>query len=141
VKLINIFQKEILNNKVRRQFFTYIIIGGFAAFIDFALLFFLTSIMGVYYILSTTIAYPVGALTHFFLNKYLNFKIHDRNLIHQLLIYVIINIFGLGLTLGIMYIFVEFFNLWYLLAKVIAILIVVFYSFNMHKSFTFKEKW
>ncbi len=138
MKAVNYFKAMLLDTKLRRLFLIYVIIGGISALVDFSILFILTSIIGVYYIFSAIISYPFGAATHFLLNKYLNFRKHDRKFVRQLLTYIVINVIGLGITLTIMYVLVEYFNLLYLYAKMIAVFLVLFYSFNMHRAFTFR---
>ncbi len=138
VEAVDFFKAMLLDRGVRRQFIIYVLIGGISATIDFSVLFTFTSILGVYYIYSTIVAYPCGAATHFLLNKYFNFKRHEKRLINQVMTYVMVNFVGLCITLTIMYILVEYFGLLYLYAKAIAVFLVLFYSFNMHRAFTFR---
>jgi len=123
----------------QRRFILYVIIGGFAALFDLAIVFTLTSIVGIYYLLSVVISYPVATFIHFIMNKYLNFRNKSKKLMQQFLVFVAINLVSLTLTIIIMYILVEWFYVHYLLAKITAMIIVVFFSFNMHRVITFRS--
>ena len=122
----------------KNKFIRYVIIGSFATSVNLVLMFILTSILGLYYMLSLFISYPIGTFTHFFMNKYLNFKNRTSRPAKQLIVYWSINLSGLVITATIMYILVEFVGIWYLIANVIASCIVVIYSFHMHKRITFR---
>ena len=129
---------NLLQTGYKNRFIRYVVIGSIAASVNLAMMFILTSILGIYYMLSVFIAYPVGTFTHFFMNKYLNFKNRTTRPGKQLIVFWSINLSGLMMTAGIMYILVESAHIWYLIANVIAACIVVTYSFNMHKRITFR---
>ena len=57
----------------------------------------------------------------------------------QFLKYVLIGFLGTGLDFLILYFLVEFLHLFYLLAAIISIIIVVWLSFTLNKFWTFKD--
>lgn len=121
-----------------RQFMMYTAIAGLAAIIELSLLYLLTSVIGIYYIISVIIAYPVAVATNFLLNKFINFKNRSRKVMKQVTIFIMINLGGLGLTVFIMYLLVEYLNIWYLLARVMCYAVTLLYSFTLHKHVTFR---
>jgi len=133
-----IYNYAIRQMKKHRQFIIYVLIGGIAAIIDFTTVFVLTSLLGIFYIVSVMLSYPLATFVHFIMNKKFNFRCTSRKVMRQFCIFIVINLVAMGLTIVIMYAMVEYLGMWYLLAKFIAMWIVVFYSFNMNRMFTFK---
>jgi putative flippase GtrA len=137
-KVHKFFKKSIL--KSLKLLIIYVFLSGIAALIELSLLYFFTSVLNIYYIISVIPSYLIGGSIQFILIKYFNFKNKSKKIIKQASIYLLVIAGGFLLTLCFMYIFVEFFNIWYLFARIITIIIVLVYSFNMHKYFTFRHK-
>jgi len=120
-----------------RLFFGYVMIASIATVLDIVLLFTLTEYLHIWYFLSAFISYSTGMGINFSLNKYFNFKNKSLDILPQFGIFVTVALIGLGLNQLIIYSLVEFAGLWYMLAKLISICIVVSWSFYGHKRFTF----
>jgi len=115
----------------------YVSLGLFGEIVDFTLLFVLTSFLNVFYLLSAIIAYLSGMIANFFLHKNITFKYHTNNFWKSLASffrYSMISISGLIITLILMSIFVELLGIHYLLAKLIAGIIVFFINYSGHSS-------
>lgn len=130
-----------INKLFQRQdvklFVGYVIFAGFAALVDLSLLYSLTEFLRVWYFYSAAFSYLVGMIINYSLNKYLNFRNRSKKIIPQFGLFATVALIGLGLNQLIIYILVEFINLWYMFAKFIAIFIVMFWSFYGHKKLTF----
>lgn len=120
------------------QFLRYIFFAGFATIVDLALLLVLTEYIGVWYFFSAIISYLAGMVVNYTVNKYLNFHNHSRKIVWQFGLFVIVASIGLALNQAILYGLVEYVGLWYLYAKLIAVCLVVFWSFNAHRLATFR---
>jgi putative flippase GtrA len=115
----------------------YVSLGLFGEIVDFVLLFILTSFLNVFYILSAVIAYLVGMFANFYLHKNFTFKYHTKNLwgsLSSFFKYAMISITGLIVTIFLMSVFVELVGLYYLLAKLLAGIIVFFLNYNGHSN-------
>jgi len=123
-----------------KKFIIYCFFGGIAALIYLSLLYVFTSIFNIYYIISIILAQPFAILTNFFLNKYYNFKIHTQKTRVQLIKFTTVVLGGIGINVILLYIFVEFFGIFYMLGAFIATLIVAIYSYLFHKNFSFKNR-
>lgn len=132
------FISAILQGQNMRMFVKYIILAGFATLVDMGLLYSLTEFLYIWYLLSAAISYFIGMLVNYSLNKYLTFKNRSKRVIPQFGLFVVVASIGLGFNLLILFFLVEFMNLWYMFAKLIAIFIVMFWSFFAHKNLTFK---
>lgn len=121
-----------------REFAMYIVCGGTATIVDWGLTYSLTSLLGLWYVASVTLAYIGGVATNYSLNKAYTFKNKSRQIGRQLLAFQVVAGIGFLLNLGIVVGLVELLGLWYMLAKVIATGMVLAWSFVGHKHFTFR---
>lgn len=129
---------NMISTRRNQQFFTYCFFAGISAIVDLSIVFILTDLLGIYYVISILISYPVALTTNFVLNKHLNFKNKSRKYFSQISIFIIVNLLSLALSLLITYILTEFLLIWYLLSRVISLLITAFFSFAMHRLYTFR---
>lgn len=130
--------EKLLKNQNVKLFFGYLIFAGFATLVDLGLLYSLTEFLHVWYFYSAAFAYFVGMVTNYSLNKYLNFRNTSKRIILQFGLFVLVALIGLAINQLILYSFVEFVKLWYMLAKIISIFIVMFWSFLGHSRLTFR---
>jgi putative flippase GtrA len=128
----------LLRNQSVNLFLAYIVFAGFATLVDFGLLFSLTEFFNLWYFYSAAVSYLAGMITNYTLNKYLNFRNRSKRLIPQFGLFAAVASVGLILNQIILYALVEFAGLWYILAKFIAVFIVLLWSFYGHKRFTFR---
>lgn len=117
----------------------YTVLSSFAAVFELSLLYFLASIVGVNYLAAVIIAYILANSLQFLLIKHFTFNNKSKDFQSQVPTFVAINVGGLAITVAIVYCLVEFMAVWYLAARVISLFIVLFYSYNMHRTFTFRN--
>ena len=120
-----------------RLFCSYIIFAGIATLVDLGLLYYLTEFAGFYFLVSSALSYLCGAIVNYSLNKTFTFKNKSKKILHQFGLFVAVALVGLGLNQLIIWLLVEFAGLWYMLAKCISIIIVVFWNFFGHKKMAF----
>ncbi len=119
--------------------FDYATISLFATIVDVLLLYALTEFLNINYLVSATISYCTGLLISFYLQKTYTFKEQHTKRIHlQFTKFTIISLIGLLLNLIILKVFVEI-GVWYIFAKIIAIIIVFFWNYLINKRITFKK--
>ena len=123
---------------IKIQFFRYIFVGGVATVVDMGSLFLLTSYFGVHYLISAAIAFILGVATNYLISIAWIFK-STGNLKKEITLFVIIGVGGLALNEIIIWLLVEEVNLYYMLAKAIAVVIVLIWNFGMRRKFVFKE--
>lgn len=129
----------IKNKKEDAKLFSrYLIFAGLSKIVDIGLLFILTEYAKFWYFYSAVIAYIASIFPNFFLNKYYNFNNKNKKVFRQLLLFSTISITGLIINQAIMYVLVEYYNLWYMYAKFIAMVFVMFYNFYGNKFLTFR---
>jgi putative flippase GtrA len=118
-------------------FIKYIIFAGIATLVDLGILYLLTTYLFIHYLISAIFSYLCGMITNYSLNKYLTFKNRNKRYIVQFGIFAVVALIGLGLNELILFIFTDFFDLWYVYSKFISIGIVMIWSFFGHKHLTF----
>lgn len=118
----------------------YIISGASGVVINIIAIFILTDIFELWYLASAVITFFIHLTYTFTLHKYWTFKDRDTTRIQeQGTWYTIVALVGLGLNTLILYVLVELFVMWYLIAQVIALGIVSVSSFVLNKTITFKD--
>ena len=123
------------------QFFRYLFIGGIATIVDWSILFILTEFIFIHYLLSAIIAFIAGLIINFILSKLFVFKSNEvsMNLTIEFTIYSIIGIVGLSITELIIFIFTNYIELYYMLSKMIATIIVLFWNYIARKLIIYKK--
>ena len=116
----------------------YIIFAGIATIVDFSLLYSLTEFFYVHYFTSAAFAYMGGMITNYTLNKIFNFKNKSKKIFKQFALFMTVALTGLILNQLIIYVLVEYFQFWYMIAKLVSVGIVMIWSFIGHKLLTFK---
>ncbi len=130
---------EIKNEKIF-QIVYYVFFAGAATIFDFGILYLLTDKAHLHYFISAAISYTVGMAVNYTLNKFFNFKDKDKKIALQFGVFVGVALVGLALNQAIISALVELFGLWYMFAKAVSLLLVMFWSFWAHKNITFNLK-
>ncbi len=123
-----------------KQLKRYCYVSSISAAVTFILLFIFVSLLNFYYITAFVIAYLASATLSFFLNKILIFNIFNpKSLQKQYYQFFMVNVLFFLANLVLLYVFVEFFGLWYLLAQVLISLIIVLARFLSYKNYVFNH--
>lgn len=105
----------------------FALVGLIGVFVNIGLLWFLTEKLGLYYLLSAIASAEAAILSNFILNEKWTFR--DRRSggrPHFFLRLCKSNIFrlvGLGIYIGILFVLVEFFGTYYLLASAVGVIL------------------
>lgn len=127
--------QRVLSNK---QFVRFFVIGGLCALLTLMMMYILTTLLGIHYIISTIIVWFLTNFVGFYFNKLYTFKTHKSRFWRELYKYYIVMLSSCFLNVVLMYFFVSLFLIWYLFANIIVIGILFFYNFFMHKNLSFK---
>jgi len=119
-------------------FLTYLSFGGLATLIDWGT-FSITLSMGWHYLLSLTLAFSLGSITNFTLNKYFTFKNKYKNIPLQFLVYLIIAIVGLVISMLLILFAVEILHTEKLSARMVITFIMLVYNYAGHALITFNK--
>ena len=119
----------------------FIISGGSAAAVHFALLYFLTDALSIWYLLSTTIAFVAAFTVSFTLQKFWTFRDRASNRVHvQIVWYLAVALGNLGLNTIGMYVLVNRLELWYIFAQGLTTATLAVESFFVYRYLIFHEE-
>ena len=117
----------------------FLIAGGIAVSVDLGLLYLFTDIFGIWYLLSSVLAFILAFLVSFTLQKFWTFRDRERAGMHsQMGIYFLISVSNLCLNTLIVYFGVDVVGLHYLVAQIIASLLIACGSFFIYQRFVFR---
>lgn len=128
-----------------RRFYFYLLIGGSAALVNIGSRYLLSERAAVPFAASLAIAYTLGLLWNFGFNKFLNYRSHKKEMHIQLARFFMVAVGGLLLTLllsEILYLLLSLRldqEMAELAGHVMAVGLVMLYSFAMHTKYTFRE--
>ncbi len=120
------------------QFKSYLKISLICAGILFILLFLFTSVLRIHYLISFLISFAIAGSFNFFLNRYRTFRGFNPIKLTKLY-YKFFVVSSSSFLLNILFLFllVNFFNIWYLLAQFYIALIGLPIMYFVHKKWTF----
>lgn len=121
------------------QLFKFCLIGAFNTFLHFGVYYSLTRYLSVQFLIANAIAFIIAATSSYFLNKFWTFQDKSKDYHKQYPKFIIIAAVGLLMHEGLLYLFVENFELHDLIALIIAAFIVVFWNFFMNRLWTFRN--
>lgn len=116
------------------QFFRYCFVGGVATIVDWGVLY-VTEMLGIHYLLSAVLGFLGGLTCNYFMSKCMVFNGNNAqmNAIQEFLAYAVIGAVGLLITLLLMFIMTEWFQIHFMLSKVIATILVLVWNFIARK--------
>ena len=104
------------------------------------IIFALLNFIGVYYIVANVIAYVIATANSYIWNSKWVFKYNGKNKKETTAKFVILNLIGLGLNTGILYLLVDMVGFNKLIALVITTGIVMIINYIVNKLWVLKEK-
>lgn len=111
----------------------FCVVGGLSFVVDYGLLYLYTEFFGVRYLYSAAISFSISLLLNYWLCvRYVFQKAAKPNGNRQLL-FVVTSIAGLGLNQLCMYILVELCLIYYMKAKIISTVVVMFWNYIMKR--------
>ncbi len=119
----------------------FVISGGMATTVNLGVLFALTHLFSLWYILSSVIAFMVAFFVSFMMQKFWTFEDSSKtHLQSQAFIYFSIILVGLGVNTALIYSFVEYAHLHYLAAQLISGLFIAVMNYFSYKHLVFRER-
>ncbi len=120
---------------ISMQFCRFGLVGIFCLCVDYGLLIFSTSVLGVDYFLSSGVSYAVSIFLNYLLS--MRFVFHSKEDIsksEEVAIFFFLSLVGLVLNQIVMWCMVELFHMFYATAKLLATLLVTTYNFVSRKA-------
>jgi len=123
------------------QFVRFVLAGVFAFAINLVALYFFTDIVGIYYLISTILAFLISFSVSFTLQKFWTFQDNSRDHLHiQLPLYLGMQLTNITLNAALMFVFVEYLHVWYLYSQAVISLALAAAIFFINKKYIFKKR-
>ena len=103
------------------------------------IIFFILNALGMYYILANIIAYILGTVNSYLWNTLWVFKYKDKASTETTIKFIILNLIGLGLNTGIVYVLVDLCNLNKFIGLVTTTAIVMIINYIVNKLWVFSK--
>lgn len=112
------------------QMFRYVFVGGTAFVVDFFFLYFFSDICGIYYLISGVLSFIISVLVNYWMStKWVFNQDNIENKVLEFNLFLAISTLGLVFTEILLWLFTDVFGLYYLISKVIAAILVMFWNF------------
>jgi len=130
--------KALLHQVTTPKFIRFCLVGGFCVGLNVLLLYILTGLLNIHYMISTVILmFSVNNLG-FFLNKRYTFKTDRSRFWKELWKYHTVMITSYIFNLAFMLVLVDFLHIWYIFANLLISAAMTIYNFLMHNNWSFK---
>ena len=137
-KLLKIFKIKVSNKtkKILVQIFKFAIVGVVATLIDFLFLYIFREFFKFPVVLANTLSFVISVIYNYTASVKWVFDVNkEKSEKKQFITFIIFSVIGLLINDLIMWISVDQLNIYYLLAKIIATLIVMVFNFVSRKIF------
>lgn len=116
----------------------FLFVGGSVTVLHLAFVYFLTSILGMWYLLSSSLSYVCAVIINFFLQKYfVQMNKNTDTIKTQFVMFAGFALFCLGLNTIFMYMLVSIFDWQYLFAQAVVLLTLSVATFFVNRHFIF----
>ncbi|OGJ49575.1 hypothetical protein A2335_04230 [Candidatus Peregrinibacteria bacterium RIFOXYB2_FULL_32_7] len=117
----------------------YLIIGGSCSVGHIIFLYFLTDIVGIFYLYSTIISFVFISFLGYFGQKYFTYRNFESKHVKQFSLYWFFIIIGLIMDASLMFFFVSIIGIYYIVASIITRFIIFAMNFLLTKYVVFKS--
>jgi len=123
-----------------RLFLRFGLVGLSGVFVNMGFLWFLTEIVGLYYLASSIVAVEASIISNFILNNAWTFRDRSRGIIRlsALFRYNLVCVGAIAGSTTILYLLTTYAGFYYLLANLLAITVTSLWNFVMNMSWTWK---
>lgn len=129
-----------INTLKANQILRYLVSGGVAALVLFISLYVLKEFLNVWYLYSSIVSFILATITSFIFQKFWTFQDKRIDIVHeQAVAFLSLSTLNFFINTGLMYLFVDIFNIWYFTSQVITTGIIAFGSFFIYKFLIFKN--
>ncbi len=124
------------------RFLKFCAVGLSGVFVNMGLLWLLTEVTGLFYLLSAAISIETSIISNFILNDYFTFR--DRrspqvkSILSRLLKFNLVSLAGLGFNMGVLWLLTEVFGIYYLLSNLCGIAVATLWNYLANTWWTWK---
>lgn len=120
------------------QFVKFSMVGVSNTLVDFTIFSLLIYGVGLHYIGANAISFTTATTWSYILNRHWTFRVRHGKVHVQYFKFILVSAVGLGLTTFLLYLFIDRAHLAKILAKALAIIIVLGWNFPLNRHWTFR---
>lgn len=125
---------------ISMQMLRYLISGGTVVLTELAALYVFTDLFRLWYEFSLVIAFVIALCVSFTLQKFWTFGDRETSDVHkQASSYVVVQLLNLAVNAAALYVLVQYFGMWYLLAQLLVSALIALWNFLIYKFIIFKR--
>lgn len=122
--------------KLIKQLLKFGVVGGIAFLIDYSLLYILTEIVGIHYLISSLISFSVSVIFNYAASVMWVFDVNkEKSKVKNFILFIALSVVGLGINQLIMWGGVDKLHLHYMFVKLFATAVVMVFNFITRKIF------
>lgn len=126
--------------KLAEQIVKFGIVGGGAFAIDYGVLILLTEVFKINYLVSSGISFAVSVVFNYIMSVKWVFDVEqNRDKRQEFILFIVLSAAGLGINQIMMWFTVEKLDIYYMISKIGATIIVMIYNFVTRKLFLEKK--
>ena len=140
--MLVLLNKILTKFPVFKQFVKFCLVGVTNVIVDFSIYIALTRLIPFFhahYLVASLISFSLAVSWSFTLNRIWTFENKEKQITFQYFKFFLVSIIGLVLHTLILYILVDYFQFYDILAKAIAVVLVTFWNFSANKFWTFNN--
>jgi dolichol-phosphate mannosyltransferase len=137
----HLFSLLFARNSQFKTFVKFCTVGATGTMVNLAVLYTTVEFFLIHYMIGATLAFVVAVTSNYIFNKFWTFKYEAKKTIdtaYSYGVFVGVSVIGLGINLIALYFLVEFFNIWYIFAQILAIIVAMSWNFVGSKTWAFK---
>jgi putative flippase GtrA len=120
------------------------IVGGSMLILNVVILYLLTTVLGIYYIISAILSCLVLTGLSFYLNENWTFNSitqhKHKKMWHRVVSYYLVSLSGISLNVIILFLLTNYGNVYYLYSSIIASFLVYLWNFSLNEKITWRGK-
>ncbi len=125
---------------LKLQVILFLINGILLAVLDLGLLFVLTDLVRIDYLISAPISFIVATVVNYSMSRKLIFKPGQYRVSLEFNLFLLFAVLGLIVNEVVLWFFTDFVGLHYMASKVISVLILMVFNFFTRRSIVFRKK-
>ena len=123
-------------NKLINKIIRFSVVGGIATIIDFAFLYIFKEFLNINIIIANTLSFIISVTYNYIASITWVFNVNkNKNKNVQFILFIVLSVVGLIINNIILYVLTDKLNIYYLISKVIATIIVMIFNFVTRKKF------
>lgn len=122
--------------ELAKQLIKFGIVGVISTVLDYGLMVLFTEVLGVFYLLSSTLSYGISLVFNYFASMKFVFRSReDTSRLREFVIFTVLCLMGMGFNQLILWLIVEKCGIHYMISKILATVAVMIWNFVTRKIF------